>query len=84
MCLKYAKNGVSNINQDLRMDLILFGEGGTVQFSRTGKLNINISPQKCWREGWGWGEVIKNFPDTPKTFLQTYENFAGYIKPNNT
>jgi hypothetical protein len=37
------------------------------KFSRTGKLNINIFPQNCWRGGGGGGWR------SPKLFFRTYK-----------
>ena len=46
--------------------------GGTVYFARTGKLNINISPQNCWRV-----TVTKTiFPDIAKNYFRTYQKLV--------
>jgi hypothetical protein len=75
------------------MGPLLLGGGGTVWFDRTGKLNINIFPQNCWRAG--WGEVTKNFfrtyqkkfsghirkfPLTSRNFRKNTKKFSGHIK----
>ena len=68
--------------------------GGTVWFARTGKLNINIFLQNCWRAGAEGGGHQKNFPDIPKkisghitkfpltsrNFRENTNIFSGHIK----
>ena len=51
------------------------------KFSRTGKLNINIFPQNCWRAGEGrvWG-ARANFPVDPVGKPLSYLNWEESVK----
>jgi hypothetical protein len=72
------------------MGLLLLG-GGTVWFARTGKLNINIFPQNCWRAGGGrspkffsghtkkkFSGHITQFPLTSRNFRENTKIFSGH------
>ena len=73
------------------MGILLLG-GGTVWFARTGKLNINIFPQNCWRAGEEVtykfsGHTQKNFPHISQNlplqhviFAKIQKFFPGHIK----